>query len=128
MNDLNFKRELAAHFGGEDVMSCFLCGTCTAACPVSEMDVTFSPRTIMQMVLYGERDEVLSSDMLWKCCQCRTCTARCPQSARPSDVIAALREMADRPELAAKLAEIEYSIKDERLARINAMLGSESGK
>jgi heterodisulfide reductase subunit C len=95
-NDFNFKFKLAQIPGGDQVMSCYLCGTCTAGCPVSMIDADYSPRAIMRAALIGERESVLRDRSLWKCIQCHVCVAHCPQDARPADVIAALRTLAEQ--------------------------------
>ena len=92
--DQNFKCFVAVHPGGERVLDCFLCGTCTAGCPISEIDDGFNPRKIMRQILYGMKDETLSDGEIWKCCQCHTCVAHCPQDVRFADVLRALREIA----------------------------------
>jgi heterodisulfide reductase subunit C2 len=92
--DPRFKDEVAAHAGGENIKLCFACGTCTAACPVAEVDSEFNPRKIIREVLLGMRQEVLSSPLIWRCVQCYSCTAKCPQNVRFREVIRALREMA----------------------------------
>lgn len=92
--DCQFKYDVAAHPGGENIKLCFSCGTCTAGCPVSEVDDEFDPRRIIRQVLLGMRKEVLSSPVIWRCAQCYSCTAKCPQNVRFRDVMKALREMA----------------------------------
>ncbi len=92
--DPQFKYDVAAHPGGENIKLCFACGTCTAGCPVSAVDPEFDPRKIIRQVLLGMRKEVLSSPIIWRCAQCYSCTAKCPQNVNFRDVIRALREMA----------------------------------
>ncbi len=92
--DPQFKYEVANHPGGENIKLCFACGTCTAGCPVSEIDAEFNPRRIIRQVLLGMRSEVLSSPVIWRCVQCYSCTAKCPQNVKFREVIRALREMA----------------------------------
>ena len=92
--DKNFKYEVAAQPGGENIKKCFSCGTCTAGCPVSEVDESFNPRKIIRMVLLGMKKEVLSSKVIWYCCSCYTCYAQCPQNVKFTDVMAALRHLA----------------------------------
>lgn len=92
--DTQFKKDVAAHPGGENIKLCFACGTCTAACPVSEVDPDFNPRKIIRQVLLGMRKEVLSSPVIWRCVQCYSCSAKCPQNVKFREVIRALREMA----------------------------------
>jgi len=92
--DPRFKYDVASHAGGENLKLCFACGTCTAGCPVSEVDSEFNPRKIIRQVLLGMRKEVLSSPLIWWCVQCYSCTAKCPQNVRFREVTRALREMA----------------------------------
>lgn len=92
--DPDFKTQVAAHPGGENIRLCFACGTCTAGCPVSEIDEAFNPRAIIRQVLLGMRKEVLSSPAIWRCVQCYSCTAKCPQNVKFREIIKALREMA----------------------------------
>jgi len=92
--DTQFKKDVAAHPGGENIKLCFACGTCTAACPVSEVDPDFNPCKIIRQVLLGMRKEVLSSPVIWRCVQCYSCSAKCPQNVKFREVIRALREMA----------------------------------
>ena len=92
--DPQFKYDVSNHPGGENIKLCFACGTCTAGCPVSEVDSEFNPRMIIRQVLLGMRREVLSSPVIWRCVQCYSCTARCPQDVKFRDVMRALREMA----------------------------------
>lgn len=92
--DLTFRRKIEALPGGEQLGSCFLCGTCSAGCPVSNLDADYSPRNIMRQVLLGDAQALLTGREIWKCIQCQACIARCPQDARPADVIEALREYA----------------------------------
>ena len=92
--DKNFKYEVAAQPGGENIKKCFSCGTCTAGCPVSEVEEEFNPRKIIRMVLLGMKKEVLSSKVIWYCCSCYTCYAQCPQNVKFTDVMAALRHLA----------------------------------
>ena len=92
--DSHFKFELASKPGGENIKACFSCGTCTATCPVSQIDAEFNPRKIIRQVLLGLRDEVLSSPVIWRCVQCYGCYAKCPQNVKFTEVMAVLRRMA----------------------------------
>jgi len=124
--DQNFKNIVASHPGGEHVLDCFLCGTCTAGCPVSEVDDTFNPRLIMRQILYGMKDETLSDGEIWKCYQCHTCVAHCPQDVRFADIVRALREIAVssgiyESDLADKIREIDLQARKQRLEKINEL-------
>jgi len=127
MVDNNFKNIVAGHPGGEHVMDCFLCGTCTAGCPVSEIDEGFNPRKIMRQILYGEKDETLSNGAIWKCYQCHTCVAHCPQDVRFADIVRVLREIAITEgiydnKFAENVKKIDITTREQRLKQINELL------
>ena len=90
----SFKNALASHPGGERVLNCYLCGTCTAGCPISEITTAYNPRRMMRQILLGQKDELLRSGEIWRCYQCHTCVSHCPQDVRFADIIRALREIA----------------------------------
>ena len=92
--DAKFKYEIAGQPGAENFKLCFSCGTCTASCPVAEVNEDYDPRKIIRMAILGMRKEVLSSDVIWMCARCHTCSVRCPQNVKFSDVMGILREMA----------------------------------
>jgi heterodisulfide reductase subunit C len=92
--DLSFAEEVASQPGGEHIRRCFACGTCAAGCPVTEVDPDYNPRKIIRQVLFGMREEVLSSPRIWYCLVCYRCYARCPQKVNFTDVMRALRYLA----------------------------------
>ncbi len=92
--DPKFKDEVASTPGGEHIKRCFLCGTCSAGCPVHELSDKYNPRKIIRMILLGMRDKVLSSDFVWLCSTCYTCRERCPQDVKLSDIMTAVRNIA----------------------------------
>ena len=94
--DPNFKYEVAAEMGGQNINRCFACGTCTAGCPVREIDDKYNPRKIIRMVLLGMREKVLKSDFIWLCSTCYTCYDRCPQGVQLTAIMTALKNIAAR--------------------------------
>ena len=92
--DQNFKYEVAEEMGKANITRCFACGTCTAGCPVREIDSKYNPRKIIRMVLLGMREEVLTSDFIWLCSTCYTCYDRCPQDVMLTSLMTALRNIA----------------------------------
>jgi heterodisulfide reductase subunit C len=92
--DPKFKYEISKMHGGEKVMRCFQCGTCTSDCPVARFSETYRPRQIIRMAQLGLRERVLNSDTLWLCAACFTCTDRCPQDVEVASVIRVLRNLA----------------------------------
>lgn len=107
----DFKKQIAGIPDGANIMNCYLCGTCTAGCPVAELDSGYSPRTIMRMALIGMKEDLLALQEIWKCSQCGRCTSHCPQNARPSDVIKTIREIAVK----------EGVVADDSISRITAL-------
>jgi heterodisulfide reductase subunit C len=123
----SFKNEVASYPGGERALNCYLCGTCTAGCPVSEIAADYNPRKIMRKILLGKKDEVLNSGDIWKCYQCHTCVAHCPQDVRFADIIRALREIAMDEgivgeELAAEIERIDLEVRKQRLDKVNRLI------
>ena len=92
--DPKFKYEIAKMPGGEKLMRCFQCGTCTSDCPVARFSETYRPRQIIRMAQLGLRERILNSDTLWLCASCFTCTDRCPQDVEVASVIRVLRNLA----------------------------------
>ncbi len=91
--DGRFKFELASRAGAEGLMHCYSCGTCTASCPVSEIDPEYAPSKLIRMILWGMKDAVLSSRLIWMCAMCYNCSFNCPQDVRFADAMRVIREM-----------------------------------
>ena len=90
----DFKYEISQMHGGEKLLRCFQCGTCTSDCPIAKFSDTYRPRQIIRMTQLGLKDRVLNSDTLWLCASCFTCTDRCPQDVEVASVIRVLRNLA----------------------------------
>lgn len=90
--DTDFKNEIE-RISGENVLSCYQCGECTAGCPVAyAMDI--SPNQVTRMAQLGLKDEVLTSSAIWLCAGCETCATRCPREVALSKVMDACRQIA----------------------------------
>jgi len=92
--DTKFKYEISKMRGGEKLMRCYQCGTCTSDCPIAKFSDTYRPRQIIRMTQLGLKDRVLKSDTLWLCASCFACTDRCPQDVEVASVIRVLRNLA----------------------------------
>ena len=88
--DLEWKREIIG-LDAPDLSVCYQCGTCTAVCPISTAENPF-PRKEMVWVQWGLKDRALGNASIWLCHQCGTCNTYCPRDAKPSNVMAALRD------------------------------------
>jgi heterodisulfide reductase subunit C len=83
--DTKFREEIVSMPSGGELLSCFACSTCTAACPIANM-WEFKPHQLIRMILLGMREEVLSSEEIWLCLTCFECQERCPQKVRVTDI------------------------------------------
>jgi len=131
--DPTFCEEVAAQPGGEHIRRCFACGTCVAGCPVSEVAPDYSPRKIIRQILFGMREEVLSSPLMWYCLVCYRCYARCPQNVNFTDVMRALRYLALKgnhapPEVLAKVAELDRELQEARTEKVQSAFEAELAK
>ncbi len=88
--DLGWKRQIIG-LDAPDLSVCYQCGTCTAVCPVSTTENPF-PRKEMVWVQWGMKEQALGNASIWLCHQCGTCNTYCPRDAKPSNVMAALRD------------------------------------
>ena len=78
--DHKFKYELMKLVGNE-VLTCFQCGTCTAGCPSAPWG--YNIRQILKLAQWGFKNELLDSDFVWFCTECGKCAERCSQQIKP---------------------------------------------
>lgn len=90
----SLKYKITQIAGGENLLNCYACGTCTAGCPVRALDERYNPRRIIRMAILGEEEALLAGNEIWLCTSCYTCQERCPQDVKITDLIIALRNMA----------------------------------
>jgi heterodisulfide reductase subunit C len=131
--DPTFCEEVASQPGGEHIRRCFACGTCVAGCPVSEVAPEYSPRKIIRQILFGMREEVLSSPLMWYCVVCYRCYARCPQNVNFTDVMRALRYLAVKgnhapTDILAKVAELDRELQEARCKKVQSTFEAELAK
>ena len=107
--DPNFRHEISKIHGGEKLMRCFQCGTCTSDCPIARFSNSYRPRQIIRMAQLGLRERVLHSDTLWLCASCFTCTDRCPQDVEVASVIRVLRNLAAQEGCMPKVFNDQYA-------------------
>ncbi len=130
--NLEFRDEIARHPGGENVRRCFACGTCAAGCPITEIDPEFDCRRIIRQILFGMRDEVLSSPVIWECLICYRCYVRCPQQVNFTDIMRVLRYLAVKEkhisaEAFARIAEAARIANGVHRDLVKRIVGGETG-
>ena len=83
----------------ELVAACMQCGTCSASCPnVAAMDVT--PRRLWRLAQLGFVDEMVGTNAFWMCSACYTCTMRCPRGLPVTEIMYALKRLAEERNVA----------------------------
>ncbi|MFQ6617676.1 MAG: (Fe-S)-binding protein [Fidelibacterota bacterium] len=73
------------------VYSCIECGKCTAICPVSKFNSSYSPRKFVTETLLGYYELSKGDGKLWECLTCQLCNLRCPSDVKYIDFIKQLR-------------------------------------
>lgn len=106
--DHAFVEEVLTEPGGENLLTCWSCGTCAATCLVRRYKPAFNPRRVLRQAGMGQRDEVLASPEIWQCSACDACYPRCPKKIHISEVMRAIRNIAirrgyERPGVVAKV-------------------------
>jgi heterodisulfide reductase subunit D len=79
--------------GGERVIACYQCATCSGSCPTAA-DMDYNPRRLLHMLRLGLGERVLRSRAIWLCTSCYSCTTRCPREIKITDAILGLRRLA----------------------------------
>ncbi|MFH0800191.1 MAG: 4Fe-4S dicluster domain-containing protein [Pseudomonadota bacterium] len=93
--DLSFLEEVRAIPGGEKIVDCIQCGTCSGSCPTSYL-MEDSPRNLFYKIRAGLREEVLKSPDIWLCTSCYFCYVRCPKNIKVTDIMYALKRLSSK--------------------------------
>ncbi|UCF66131.1 MAG: FAD-dependent oxidoreductase [Acidobacteriota bacterium] len=72
---------------------CEQCGTCSSACPLTDVD-GFHIRRLLRHVELGFIDEIAATPMAWRCTVCARCETACPNGVPILDIVRRLRMMA----------------------------------
>ena len=78
--------------GGEQILSCIQCGTCSGSCPFAN-DMDHTPRAIIAMMRAGMVEDVLNSTTPYYCASCYSCAARCPRDINITEVMYLLKNI-----------------------------------
>ena len=129
--DPKFRYEVIKVPGGENLLQCFQCGTCTSDCPIARFNEKYRPRKIIRMAQLGLKDKIVESDFLWLCASCFTCTDRCPQGVEVASVIRALKNIAAKEGFIPQIFKVQlanviktgyvYRIPESRIKRREAL-------
>lgn len=72
---------------------CLFCLCCSGGCPFYD-SMDFGPHGILRRVILGLKEEVLTSNTIWRCVGCHTCSAICPMAIDIAHLMDVLRNMA----------------------------------
>ena len=86
----DFIKEVMKMPGGEKILQCIQCGSCTGGCPTM-FAMDYSPMQIIKMIKLGMKEKVLSSSTIWVCSTCYTCATRCPRNVDFPTLMMSLR-------------------------------------
>jgi len=73
---------------------CLECGKCTAVCPISSFNNSYSPRRMVAEGLFYGANGLISDPLLWSCLTCQLCSQRCPVDVKYSEYIRDIRAVA----------------------------------
>ncbi len=94
-------RDAIIESGGDDVIKCYQCGRCMAACPWNLLDgldyttYRFCQRIKLGAIIDSEEKEEIAADTIdvFRCVGCDSCKAECPRGVSLSDVLRAVRRI-----------------------------------
>jgi len=73
---------------------CLECGKCTAVCPISRFNNSYSPRRLLAEGLFYGAGDLVNNNLLWSCLTCQLCSQRCPVDVRYSEYMRDIRAVA----------------------------------
>lgn len=88
----NFYDEIAER-SGQNIAECYQCTKCSGGCPFNSL-MDYSVNQILEMIVYGLEDQLLSSKAIQMCIGCGTCEANCPAGFAMYRVMETLRAKA----------------------------------
>lgn len=92
--DFEFKYKVAEEKGGENIVRCFACGSCTASCPESKRDSRYNPRRFIRKIILGAKKEAFLDPFMWLCSTHYRCMERCPQGVNIKEIMSVIKDIA----------------------------------
>ena len=90
--DPDFLLQVSREEGGEGILRCYACGSCTVRCPEQKVRPEYNPREVIRKAVLGLKEEVYKSEFIWICSAHFLCLSRCPQDVNIKAVMNAVRE------------------------------------
>ena len=91
----NLAEQVKAIPGGEMLMMCYSCGTCTSKCMIQEkLEPNYNPRRLIREAVFNFEETAFSDQTTWLCTACDLCYPACPQKIHISGVITAVKQLA----------------------------------
>ncbi|MCP4634790.1 MAG: heterodisulfide reductase [candidate division Zixibacteria bacterium] len=89
--DDKFRRKVM-EISGQNIQTCYQCGTCSASCPVGNL-IDVLPRRVMTLIQFGQAEALDTAKTQWVCASCHQCMVRCPRGIDITKVMEALRQL-----------------------------------
>jgi len=94
-------KECIIESGGDDVIKCYQCGRCMAACPWNLIEklnyptYRFCQRVKLGAIIESEDKDEIAADTIdvFRCVGCDSCKFECPRGVSLSDVMRAIRRL-----------------------------------
>ena len=86
-------KEIRKYFDLNFLLKCHLCGACENDCIVAKMS-DFSPNRIIDRLLKGRINDVISDPSIWMCLDCYLCFELCPMRVGLIEIFTILRNLA----------------------------------
>ena len=81
--------------GGDMLMMCYSCGTCTSKCMVqTKLEESYNPRRLIREAVFNMEEAAFADKTTWLCTACDLCYPACPQKIHISGVINAVKALA----------------------------------
>jgi heterodisulfide reductase subunit C len=91
--DWNFYDSIIEKEDIRPFIDCMTCGKCVGDC-IAAKNSEFNARKIVQKIIEGHREGLISGDEIWRCFLCDLCTIKCPKKIEIKKLMLILRKLA----------------------------------